>query len=218
MKGSDQRLIKGILRGDNFWLREFQKRYRKRLFHFVLQKIDDPRDAEEIVQDTLMSVIYCLPSFQRKSSFWTWICSIAKHEIADFYRKRKIKTLLFSHFPFLEKIASRVLSPELALEEKELKEKIFWVLSRLTEGYREALRLKYVEGFSLRQMASQWQKSVKAVEMRLRRARFAFVASWNDEETNQKNFPPLGSGDISFFKEYLGLYCSSLPDSSGSEN
>lgn len=216
MRETDEEVIKGILRSDDFWLEKFQRWYRKRLLNFVLQKIDDPRDAEEIVQDVLMSVIYCLPSFQGKSSFWTWICGIARHEIADFYRKRKIKTILFSHLPFLKKIASQALSPELALEEKELKEKVVRVFSHLAEGYREILRLKYIEGFSLCQIASRYRKSVKAVEMRLRRARFAFVADWNHEEMDQKTFSSLCPGDISFFEEYLGFYCSSLPDASSS--
>lgn len=212
----DREIIKGVLQGDEFWLRKFHERYRERLLNFILQKTDDPRDAEEIVQDALLSAIYCLPSFLGKSSFWSWLCAIAKHEMADFYRKKKIKTILFSRLPVLEEIASRALGPEMALEEKELKERIFRVFLCLTEGYREILRLKYIEELSVRQVAERFKKSVKAIEMRLRRARLAFIESWDDKEIDPKRTFALNQGDLSFFEECLGLVGPSLSDSEDS--
>jgi len=212
MEEIDQKIINGVLRGDEFWLRKFQQKYRKRLLHFVLQKIGRYQDAEEIVQDALLGAIYSLPSFLGNSSFWSWLCAIAKHEIADFYRKKKIKEILFSHLPGLGVIVSEALSPELALEEKEIKKKIVRCFLSLTEGYREILRLKYIDGLSLRQVAHRLRKSAKAVEMRLRRARLAFVRSWYDKEIYQKNLASLPEGDLSFLEEYLGTFDSSLSD------
>lgn len=208
----DRELIKGILAEDKRALRQFNRKYRQKLLHYVLQKIGDSRDAEEIVQDTLMSAIYSLPSFLGKSSFSTWLCSIANHEIADFYRKKRIKEIFFSRIPGLEKIVSEALSPELALEEKEMKKKIIRCFFNLTEGYQEVLRLKYIEGLSMRQIAFRWQKSVKAVEMRLRRARIAFKRNWDDQEIHQKDFASLSEGNLSFLKEYLGFVGSPLSD------
>jgi RNA polymerase sigma-70 factor (ECF subfamily) len=212
MEKSEQEMIRGLLKNEKYWLRQFHDQYRQRLFNFVLQKIDDPRDAEEIVQDTLVAAIYSLPSFLGKSCLWTWLCGIAKHEAADFYRKRRIKTILFSRFPFLETLASRALSPEIALEEKEIKQKIFRVFSALNEGYREVLRLKYIEGLSLREIANRWEKSVKAIEMRLRRARHAFVDLWENQELDQNWNFNFDQGDLSFLEELLGSFGSSLPD------
>lgn len=212
MKPKDEELVKGVLRGDKRWLRKFNQEYRQRLLNFVLQKVGDPQDAEEIVQDTLVSALYSLPSFLGKSSLWSWICSIARHEIADFYRKKKIKEIFFSHLPWSEAIVSEALSPELALEEKEMKMKIIHCFLELTEGYREVLRLKYIEGLSVREIAHRGQETIKAVEMRLRRARFAFRKLWHEETGVQKDFASLSQGDLSFLKEYLGATGSSLSD------
>lgn len=208
-------MVRGVLRGDKIWIRRFEQKFRHKLLNFVLQKVGRYEDAEEIAQDTLVSGIYCLPSFLGKSCLWTWLCGIAKHEIADFYRKRKIKEVLFSHFPGLESLASKALSPELALEEKEMKEKILHCFLALAEGYRVVLRLKYVEGFSVRQIAQQLKKTSKAVEMRLRRARAAFVQNWNEQQTSSENLFTLSQGNLSFFKECLWLVGSSLPDTEG---
>jgi len=208
-------MIKGVLKGDKVWIRKFEKRFRHKLLNFVLQKIGKYEDAEEIAQDTLVSAIYCLPSFLGKSSLWTWICGITKHEIADFYRRRKIKEVLFSRFPGLERLASKALSPELALEEKEIKEKIVGCFLSLTEGYRDVLRLKYVEGHSVRQIGQQLKKTSKAIEMRLRRARVAFVQNWNEKAVGPENLFTLSQRNLSFFKECLGAFDSSLQNLKG---
>ena len=213
MRSKDKELVKGMLQGEKRALRKFNQEYRQRLLHFVLLKVADPRDAEEIVQDSLLSALYSLPSFLGKSSFWTWLCAIARHEIGDYYRKKKIKEIFFSRLPWIKSLVSEALSPELALEEKEMKMKIIRCFLEMTEGYREILRLKYIEGLSVGEIARQGQETIKAVEMRLRRARFAFKQLWYEKTGGQKDFAALSKGDLSFLKEYLGTFGSPLPDS-----
>ena len=149
-----------------------------RLKKYVFSKVSDFKDAEEILQETLISAHESYPFFKAKSSFFTWICSIANHEIADFYRKRKIKTLLFSHFPFLENIVLQALTPDENLEKQELRKEVKKILSGLTEGYSQILRLKYYHGLSMVEIAQKMKTSVKAVESRLSRAREAFRYKW----------------------------------------
>ncbi len=158
--------------------KEFKKiyqKYQKRLLNFILQKIQRLEDAEEILQETMINSLDSLPLFRGNSSLYTFLCSIAKHEIADFYRKKKIKTFVFSHFPQLEKIVSEALSPERAFEEKELKIKVIKTFRLLSEGYARILRLKYIDGLSYQEIGRKLNKSVKAVESKLARARKAFI-------------------------------------------
>jgi len=164
--------IKNMIEKD--FKRIYQK-YQERLLNFIFIKIEKREDAEEILQNTMISAFESLPLFKGGSSFYTFLCSIAKHEIADFYRRRKIKTFLFSHFPVLENIVSQALSPERALEQKEIKGKVVNTLKRLSEGYSRILRLKYIDGLSYKQIAKKLKKSVKAVESKLSRARKAFA-------------------------------------------
>lgn len=191
----------------------FEKKYRPRLLNFVLRKVGSIEDAEEIVQDTLLSAYYSLPSFSHRSSFYSWVCAIARHEIADFYRKKRIKEIFFSVFPGFRNIVTRALSPEMALEEKEMKEKVLACLSQLTEGYRVVLRLKYYQGLSVGEIADKLGKSAKAIEMRLRRARLAFIAVWNEE--NGKNSIAQYQGGLFFFEKRFRPISPSLPDDSG---
>lgn len=161
------------------FLSEISSPFEARLKAFIRQKVDNENDAEDIFQETLVAASQSLPTFKGKSSFFTWLCGIANHEIADFYRKKKIKTFLFSRFPFLETLVSEALGPEEELLKQELRKEVKQVLGRLTEGYSSILRLKYYQGLSMAEIAEKLGMTVKAVESKLSRAREAFRVQWN---------------------------------------
>lgn len=186
---NEKELVRKILKGEKKAINFLYSHYKKDLLHFISQKVADKKDAEEILQDTFISALDSLPLFQYKSSLMTWLKSIAKHEVVDFYRRKKIKTILFSHFPILEKIIDQALGPDLAMQEKELKIKVWLTLKNLSEGYRKILRLKYIEGLSMAEIAKELKITVKAVESRLFRARLAFQKAFAEDKTiNQKDW------------------------------
>jgi RNA polymerase sigma-70 factor (ECF subfamily) len=151
---------------------------RKKLKGYIARKVDDERDIEEILQETLIAAVESWPSFRGQSAFLTWLGGIANHEIADFYRKKKIKSFLFSRFPFLESLVSEALGPEEELLKAELRGEVKEVLGHLSEGYSQVLRLKYYQGLSMKEIAQKLDLTVKAVESRLSRAREAFRQQW----------------------------------------
>jgi len=160
--------------------------YRQRLTGFVARKVRDSFDVEEIVQESLIAGLDSLPMFKGRSSLYTWLCAIAKHEIADFYRRKKIKQIVFSKLPFLEKLVSEALGPELAYQELETKRRIVKTLKSLSEGYEQVLRLKYIDGLSMKEIAERLSITVKAVESRLTRARLAFQKVYAADEKEIK--------------------------------
>lgn len=173
-----KKLIKQVLGEDEEATRLLCNFLSPKLGRLIFRKIDNPCDAEEVLQDTLISILDSLPLFSGKSSFLAWSLSITKHEIIDYYRKKKIKAILFSHLPFLEDLASSALGPQELLLKKELTEEIKKVLGKVSEGYRKILRLKYIEGCSVAEIARQMELSPKAIESRLTRAREAFKLAW----------------------------------------
>ena len=177
----EQELVGKILQGDEGAVEEMYKKYFPKIADYVFGKIDNPFDAQEIIQDIFISAIDCLPAFNFKSSLFTWLYAIGKHEVVDYYRKKRIKAILFSRVPILETLASKALGPEEELIEKEIKVQIRLVLAQLSEGYRKILRLKYVQGFSVVEVAQILGISPKAAESRLSRARLAFREVWATE-------------------------------------
>lgn len=59
------------------------------LFRFAMVRLRDETLAEDLVQETLLSAIQSLDSYQGRSSERTWLTGILKHKIIDHYRKNK---------------------------------------------------------------------------------------------------------------------------------
>ncbi|MDD3999027.1 MAG: RNA polymerase sigma factor [Candidatus Shapirobacteria bacterium] len=169
-------------------MEELVNKYQKSLAAFIRKKIGDEDVVEELTQDILMAAYRALPTFNKKSSEFSFICGIAKHKITDYYRKKKLKTVLFSVNPIIEEIAEDALTPERDVLKNELKEEIKKTMTELREDYEKILRLKYIDNWKSSQIASLMKISVKAVESRLIRARRKFQSLWNYDKEKSKEF------------------------------
>ena len=154
------------------------KKYYFGLKKFISQKIADDGVVEEITNDVMLAVMKADSNFNGRCSEFSWVCSIAKHKIIDYYRKKKIKTILFSVSPMFEEIADKALNPERDVLKNELKEEIKKTLADLKKGYKKLLRLKYIEGKKVSEIARETNLTAKAVESRLTRAKKQFREAW----------------------------------------
>ena len=102
----------------------FYKKYYFSVKGFISKKVNDEGVVEELTNDTLMAGINSQTNFNHKCSEFSWLCSIAKHKVIDYYRKKKIRTILFSSSPLFEEIADEALSPERDCLKNELKKEI----------------------------------------------------------------------------------------------
>lgn len=175
MKNQEKQLIKGILEADERCLFSFYQRFSPKLLLFIKQRVKDPEDAEEILQDTLLSSLDSLRDFNFQAKLSTFLCAIAKNKIIDFQRKKKIKKILFSQAPQLEFLLANLLGPEEVFEEKQLRKKIEKALSSLPLKYQKILKLKYFDGKSVIQITQELKISFKSAESALFRARKAFA-------------------------------------------
>lgn len=173
--GDDQKLIPQILARDRHALSVFYRRYTPQLHAYIVSKISVAEDAEEILQDTLFAFLEAIRDFEGHASVKTFLFSICNHKIIDFYRRKKIKHMVFSRAPNLEALVSPIVNPEDEFDTRLLKEKIHRVLAYLLPRYRRLLILKYMDDLSVSEIAGQLAVSVKSAESQLFRARKAFV-------------------------------------------
>jgi RNA polymerase sigma-70 factor, ECF subfamily len=164
----DKKLIGKLRQGDQAASREWFEKHHSQLLKFVLFKVSNHDDAEEIVQETFINCLRHLPVFSGKSSIMTWMKAIAHHEIADYYRKKYAKKAVFS-LPLLES-----LSHEIVGDSQEVAKKVSFVLQKMRKDYRELLLLKYVDGKKIKSIALELKRSFKSVEADLFRARKDF--------------------------------------------
>lgn len=57
------------------------------LFHYAAVRLRDNGVAENVVQETLLSALESLESYNGKSAERTWLTSILRHKIVDYFRR-----------------------------------------------------------------------------------------------------------------------------------
>ncbi|MBU4016477.1 sigma-70 family RNA polymerase sigma factor [Patescibacteria group bacterium] len=104
----------------------------------------------------------------------TWLFRIARNKIADFYRKRKIKSVLLSQVPLLEIIANEIAQPEFQFEINKIRERIEKAFNSISVQYQKILHLHYEDRMPVKELAMIFNLSFKATESMLFRARKSF--------------------------------------------
>lgn len=155
-----------------YWFREYKHKLKK----IAVLKTPSPQIAAEIVQETFISCLQTLNLFQNKSSLLTWMQSVMRHEIADYYRKRYAKK-------FIQTIPLSDLFFDHSGKDPAFQaETVRLVLSRMVQKNRELLLKKYVDCKKVKEIAKELGNSVKAVESDLFRARQEFKHLWLKQE------------------------------------
>lgn len=168
----DKQVAKRLLAGDKKALRVFYRKNYPKLLSYVRARVRTEKDAEEIVQDTFLGFLDSLPLFSFRSSLWTFVISIARHEIADYFRKLYAKRAI-KYVPFVDQVYHEPL-----LSGDETRRWFEETLRRLKDEEKKILLWKYEEGWSVREIADNLGVSLKAAESRLFRARKAFQLAY----------------------------------------
>ncbi|GIW63923.1 MAG: DNA-directed RNA polymerase sigma-70 factor [Patescibacteria group bacterium] len=170
----EKELINKLRRGDEAAFEVFYKQYSSSLANYVRKKVSDSRTADELVNKIFFSFFEALRDFKGESSLKTFLFSIARYKIIDYYRKKKIKKVFLSNItlPFVKGLF--VLMDD-DIQRQELVEKIDNTFNNLPKKYKQVLSLKYIEGFKVSEISKQLKMSFKATESLLFRARQAFA-------------------------------------------
>jgi len=177
----EKELLKKIIQRDEKALFYVYKKYQPSIFNFVKSQINNYQLAEELTQDIFMDFIEALRDFRFQSSLKTFLFSIARHKIVDQIRKKKIKNILFSKLPSYIVESLKVVFIDEEIDKKELRKKIFKILESLPNDYQVILRLKYIEGINVSEIAEKLKMKFKATESLLFRARKSFTKVFNKE-------------------------------------
>lgn len=138
----------------------------------------DRQLTEDIVQDTFASAWLSLDRFNNKSSFRTWLCSIAKNKLRESYRKAICK----EKFELPDNDSNIEHESSFDLEQLEISKEtrlyVLKVLNEMNSVYRYTLIMKYMDGLSVKEIAKVIGRSAKAVDGVLQRAKAAFEKAY----------------------------------------
>ncbi|MCX7881097.1 MAG: RNA polymerase sigma factor [Patescibacteria group bacterium] len=180
-KSKEKKLVERIIKKDKRAIFLFYNQHKKLVFNFIYQRTKDYYLSEELTQDVFFDFLEGLRDFRFQSSLKTFLLAIAKNKTIDYFRKKKIKKILFSCLPvhLVEGLKKVFLEEE--IEKKELAFKIKKVFEKLPDDYQKILRLKYIDGEQVKQIAEKFKLGFKATESLLFRARKAFIKVFNQQ-------------------------------------
>jgi RNA polymerase sigma-70 factor (ECF subfamily) len=152
------------------------------LYRFAYPRVGrDTHTTQDVVQNTFANVIRKIGAFRGEAALFTWLCTFCRYEIAAYWRQKKRRApeieLVEDSAPVkaaLESLGAPSDATGTRFEQEELARLVWAVLDHLPIHYGNALQWKYIQGFSVREIAARLESTTKATESLLTRARQAF--------------------------------------------
>jgi RNA polymerase sigma-70 factor (ECF subfamily) len=84
----EKELIDRLSRGETAAFRELVGAYKKKMYHFALDMVGDPADAEDISQEVFLKVFRSFSTFKRTAKLSSWLYRIAYNAAIDHLRRK----------------------------------------------------------------------------------------------------------------------------------
>lgn len=180
----DKRLAKRILAGDEGAFERFFDEHFSRLHRFAMSRLGgDTEAAKEVAQTTLTHALRGMAGYRAEAAMFTWLCAICRNEISDWLRQQgryREHIVLIEDLPEVNGAVDSWQAPaedrpERDYERLEAIRLIQVALDRLPARYGDVLEWMYVQGHSVREIASRLGIGTEAAQSLLARAKRAFA-------------------------------------------
>ncbi len=183
-EAQDAGLVVETLAGNQASFQLLVERYQDRIFSLARHYTRNAVDVEDLVQETFLKAFSRLDTFQRQSSFFTWLYRIAVNTILDGIKRRSRSPVKSVEDPEAlgaigpesagQPGSARISGPSAGMEREEIARITRAILDEMPEIFRVVLVMREFEDLSYQEMAEVLQISIGTVESRLFRARARF--------------------------------------------
>ena len=163
--------------------------FQDKIYNLGLRLTRNPDEAEEVLQETLLSIFNKIHTFQGRSRLSTWIYAITSNGALSRLRKKKETLVTFDDDTPLkgDTAVFRNGNTLFSYKEKndpvlqnELEEKLEKAIQELPDGYRELFIMKELQEMPIKDIADIVGIKPGAVKTRLHRARLLLRAKLSD--------------------------------------
>lgn len=179
---NDLELFRQAQQGDFAAFEVLVDRFQPRVYGLARRIVGLAQDAEDVTQQTFLSVIEHIDEFREESAVITWILRIAANHALKLLRKRRgLPTVAleaaadpedsYATLPHPEFIARWKEDPASLAEKAELRQLLDDAIAELDERYRLVFVLRDIEGLSVRETAEALGLTEANTKVRLLRAR-----------------------------------------------
>ena len=155
--------------GDEGAFADLMRSYHAFVYAIVVGVVDNPHDAEEVVQDAFLNAYQGLSQLEDATKFKSWLAEIARNRARNWLRKQQAETVS------LDDVSEHLLqtedSPDERLARQEQRELIRRTMETLPQKDKDIARAFYLEGASYDELTSTHGLSYNAIAFRLSRAK-----------------------------------------------
>ena len=146
---------------------------------FLRTGLDQPI-AEDITQEVFLDVFKGFDKFKGLCSERTWVFKLTRNKVYDYYRKQYrqcLESSCIEEEPSVQ-ISDSKQDIEAFMERAYESKCILECLNSLPEHYKLTLLLKYVDGRSVKEIATITDRSSKSIDNILQRSKSSFIKQY----------------------------------------
>lgn len=177
-KRSEDFSLEALRKGDRAEFARLVEAYSGVIYRLAMKMLEDPQDAEDVLQETFIKAYRALPGFDGRSSLSTWLYRIATNEALMLLRKQKKGVVSIDEPLEMEdheqepvQIVDWCCMPEDELMSAEARSYMDKAIEALSPSLRAVFILRDIEGLSTQETSEVLNLSEMAVKTRLSRAR-----------------------------------------------
>lgn len=177
-----EEIVREVIAGKPGAATRFYHQLAPRVKKYLSGRLPGHNEIDEVCQDVFLAALDSLALYRGDSSIKTWIMAIARHEVADYYRKRYVRQAVEKTSTLFEGMMADLGSPEFEMKKNSLRERFMKAYASLSQPYRDILSYRYELGMSVKEIAVKMEQPFKATESMLYRARLAFRLAYEQAE------------------------------------
>jgi RNA polymerase sigma-70 factor (ECF subfamily) len=187
---TDEQLAACLLAGEQDALAVLFDRYHKLVFSVAMRIVNDPGEAEEVVQVVFLDFFRGLATFDpQKGILKVWLLQYAYHRALN--RRRHLAA---SHFYKWVDLDTAAVEPQLSWKPGDVAEVarlMDQLMGSLSPRHREILELTYFEGLTADEIATRLNESVNVVRHNLYRSleKLRAVVSQDSHAATERALP-----------------------------
>jgi RNA polymerase sigma-70 factor (ECF subfamily) len=167
--------VKKAKKGDIAAYQKIYDQFARKVLNFIYRMVNSVEEAEDLTQETFVTVYQKLESLKDNTKFEPWLFRIARNFVYQKYRSRAPATLsvdaLDEEGQPITQLADARKNPDESFQARELENVVQDVIDDLPEKYREVFVLAAIQHLSYQEIADIVGRSLPSVKTDIHRAR-----------------------------------------------
>jgi len=162
MIDGDKKLIEKAIKGEASAFGLLYDKYQPQIYRFIYLKVGLREEAEDLTHQVFLKSWQNIENFSFQGfPFSSWLYSVARHHVIDFYRTKKTNIVLEE----IVELKTDASSVEEVLDSEVILEEVKRAINQLEGEQQDVIILRFIEDFSLGEVASILDKTEGAIKL-----------------------------------------------------